>query len=156
MNLLKEKYSQYQKLIGTKMHPTEWIEINQQEIDRFAKLTKDHQFIHVNPNKAKKFSPFGETIAHGFFILSLASKFAIDVLPILHINEVRINYGFNRIRFVHPVTVNSQVRGVFSLKNVEIKNEFSLVKTYKLSIEIKKIKKPAIVAEWLILNQYTE
>ena len=156
MNLLKEKYSQYQKLIGTKMDPTEWIEINQQEIDRFAKLTKDHQFIHVNPNKAKKFSPFGETIAHGFFILSLASKFAIDVLPILHINEVRINYGFNRIRFVHPVTVNSQVRGVFSLKNVEIKNEFSLVKTYELSIEIKKTKKPAVVAEWLILNQYTE
>ena len=156
MNLLKEKYSQYQKLIGTKMDPTEWIEINQQEIDRFAKLTKDHQFIHVNPNKAKKFSPFGETIAHGFFILSLASKFAIDVLPILHMNEVRINYGFNRIRFVHPVTVNSQVRGVFSLKNVEIKNEFSLVTTYELSIEIKKTKKPAVVAEWLILNQYTE
>ena len=156
MNLIKEKYSQYQKLIGTKMNPTEWIEINQQEIDRFAKLTKDHQFIHVDPNKAKKFSPFGETIVHGFFILSLASKFAIDVLPILHTNEVRINYGFNRIRFVHPVTVNSQVRGVFSLKNVEIKNEFSLVKTYELSIEIKKTKKPAVVAEWLILNQYTE
>ena len=156
MNLIKEKYSQYQKLIGTKMNPTEWIEINQQEIDRFAKLTKDHQFIHVDPNKAKKFSPFGETIVHGFFILSLASKFAIDVLPILHMNEVRINYGFNRIRFVHPVTVNSQVRGVFSLKNVEIKNEFSLVKTYELSIEIKKTKKPAVVAEWLILNQYTE
>ena len=156
MIFLKKEYSQYQKKIGKSVGPTKWVKINQQKIDQFAKLTKDPQFIHTDPIKAEQSSPFGKTIAHGFFILSLASKFAIDVLPPIKKNEVRINYGFNKIRFVHPVIVDSKIRGIFSLKEIEKKNEFTLVKTYDFTIEIQNIQKPAIVAEWIILNKYLE
>ena len=74
--------------------------------------------------------------------------------PRLKKNEIRINYGFNKVRFIHPVEVNSNIRGNFILKNTEKKNEFSLINTYELSIEIKTNEKPAIVSEWIILNQY--
>ena len=154
MNLLNEEFLKYQKKIGQKLGPTDWIQITQNKIDEFAYLTQDSQFIHIDPIKAKQHSPFGKTIAHGFLVLSFASKFALDVFPEIKKNEIRINYGFNKVRFIHPVEVNSNIRGNFILKNAEKKNEFSLINTYELSIEIKTKEKPAIVSEWIILNQY--
>tara|TARA_A100001011_G_C13667000_1_gene578011 strand:+ start:55 stop:543 length:489 start_codon:yes stop_codon:yes gene_type:complete len=155
MNFFQKEYSKYQKKIGKKIGPSNWIEITQNKIDQFAKLTQDTQFIHTDPIKTKKKSPFGKTIAHGFFILSFASKFALDVLPNIKKNEVRINYGFDKVRFISPVFVNSKIRGVFNLKSIEIKNNSSLLKTYELLIEIKDFEKPAIVANWNILNQFS-
>ena len=154
MNFLNEEFLKYQKKIGQKLRPTDWIQVTQQKIDEFAYLTQDSQFIHIDPIKAKQHSPFGKTIAHGFLVLSFASKFALDVLPQVKKNEIRINYGFNKVRFIHPVEVNSNIRGNFILKNTEKKNELSLINTYELSIEIQTKKKPAIVSEWIILNQY--
>ena len=154
MNLLNEEFLKYKKKIGQKLGPTDWIQITQNKIDEFAYLTQDPQFIHIDPIKAKQNSPFGKTIAHGFLVLSFASKFALDVLPQVKKNEIRINYGFNKVRFIHPVEVNSNIRGNFILKNTEKKYEFSLINTYELSIEIKTKEKPAIVSEWIILNQY--
>ena len=137
MNLLNEEFLKYQKKIGQKLGPTDWIQITQNKIDEFAYLTQDSQFIHIDPIKAKQHSPFGKTIAHGFLVLSFASKFALDVFPEIKKNEIRINYGFNKVRFIHPVEVNSNIRGNFILKNTEKKNELSLINTYELSIEIK-------------------
>ena len=136
MNLLNEEFLKYQKKIGQKLGPTDWIQITQNKIDEFAHLTQDSQFIHIDPIKAKQHSPFGKTIAHGFLVLSFASKFALDVFPEIKKNEIRINYGFNKIRFLHPVEVDSNIRGNFILKNTEKKNELSLINTYELSIEI--------------------
>ena len=154
MNFLNEEFLKYKKKIGQKFGPTDWIQITQNKIDEFAHLTQDPQFIHIDPIKAKQNSPFGKTIAHGFLVLSFASKFALDVLPQIKKNEIRINYGFNKVRFIHPVEVNSNIRGNFILKNTEKKNELSIINTYEVSIEIQTKKKPAIVAEWIILNQY--
>ena len=105
------------------------------KINEFAFLTQDLQFIHIDPIKAKQNSPFGKTIAHGFLVLSFASKFALDVLPQIKKNEIRINYGFNKVRFINPVEVDSNIRGNFILKNTEKKNELSLINTYELSID---------------------
>ncbi len=156
MNYINEEYLHYQKKIGQKLDPSNWIHITQKKIDKFAQLTQDPQFIHTDPIKAKLHSPFEKTIAHGFLVLSFASKFALDVLPPLKKKEVRINYGFNKIRFVHPVLVNSKIRGIFILKNIEKKNNLSLIITYELTIEIQNNQKPAIVSDWIILNQFSD
>ena len=155
MNYLNEEYLHYQKKIDQKLNPSNWIQITQKKIDEFAQLTQDPQFIHTDPIKAKLHSPFEKTIAHGFLVLSFASKFALDVLPPLKKKEVRINYGFNKIRFVHPVLVNSKIRGIFILKNIEKKNNLSLISTYEVTIEIQNNQKPAIVSDWIILNQFS-
>ena len=156
MNYLNKKYLHYQKKIGQKLNPSNWIQITQKKIDEFAQLTQDAQFIHTDPIKAKLHSPFEKTIAHGFLVLSFASKFALEVLPHLKKREIRINYGFNKIRFIHPVLVDSKIRGIFILKNIEMKNNLSLISTYELTIEIQNNQKPAIVSDWIILNQFSD
>ena len=155
MNYLHEEYLYYQKKIGQKLDPSKWIQITQKKIDGFAQLTQDAQFIHTDPIKAKLHSPFEKTIAHGFLVLSFASKFALEVLPPLKKREIRINYGFNKIRFIHPVLVDSKIRGIFTLKNIEKKNNLSLISTYEVTIEIQNNQKPAIVSDWIILNQFS-
>ena len=156
MNYLNEEYLHYQKKIDQKLNPSNWIQITQKKIDEFAQLTQDPQFIHTDPIKAKLHSPFEKTIAHGFLVLSFASKFALEVLPPLKKKEVRINYGFNKVRFIHPVLVDSNIRGIFTLKNIEKKNNLSLISTYEVTIEIQNNQKPAIVSDWIILNQFSD
>ena len=156
MELLKQELLLQQSQIGHKIGSSEWASIDQKRINAFAKITEDPQFIHIDPDKAKGQSPFGKTIAHGFLILSLASKFAIEVLPKTSLEIIRINYGFNKIRFIHPVFVNSLVRGTFTLNTIEKKNERGLLQTFELIIEIKETEKPALVGEWLMLTQFNE
>lgn len=156
MNYLNEEYLHYQKKIDQKLNPSNWIQITQKKIDEFAQLTQDPQFIHTDPIKAKLHSPFEKTIAHGFLVLSFASKFALEVLPPIKKKEVRINYGFNKVRFIHPVLVDSNIRGIFTLKNIEKKNNLSLISTYELTIEIQNYQKPGIAADWIILNQFSD
>ena len=140
--------------VGQELGVSDWFQVDQDRIDQFADVTLDHQFIHIDSEKATPL--FGSTIAHGFLVLSFASKFALDVLPPLKKKEVRINYGFNKIRFVHPVLVNSKIRGIFTLKNIEKKNNLSLISIYELTIEIQNNQKPAIVSDWIILKQFSD
>ena len=156
MELLKQELLLQQSQIGHKIGSSEWASIDQKRINAFAKITEDPQFIHIDPDKAKRQSPFGKTIAHGFLILSLASRFAIEVLPKTSLKIIRINYGFNKIRFIHPVFVNSLVRGTFRLNTIEKKNERGLLQNFELIIEIKETEKPALVGEWLMLTQFNE
>ena len=156
MELLTQELLLQQSQIGHKIGSSEWASIDQKRINAFAKITEDPQFIHIDPDKAKRQSPFGKTIAHGFLILSLASKFAIEVLPKTSLEIIRINYGFNKIRFIHPVFVNSLVRGTFTLNTIEKKNERGLLQNFELTIEIKETEKPALIGEWLMLTQFNE
>ena len=138
--------------IGSIVGQSEWVNINQKLIDDFAKLTMDDQFIHVDPERALKETPFGSTIAHGFLILSISTKLFVDVVGKIEGEKMGINYGFNKLRFVNPVKSNDMIRGIFKLKEVTRRKPNEILFTHDLTIEIKNVKKPAIVCEWLNLS----
>ena len=139
--------SELQSLVGEEIGTSEWIDITQDMINVFAKLTMDEQWIHVDEKMAAEHSPFGRTVAHGFMILSFASKVCYDVLKVDDI-KMGLNYGLDRVRFPNPILVGSKVRGRVSLDSVEhIENGMK----YKLIVlfEMKGQEKPACVAEFL-------
>lgn len=137
--------------VGQEVFLTDWVVITQERIDQFAQATGDFQWIHVDSVRAAKSSPFGCTIAHGFLTLSLLGKFYEAHLS-LPFCEMGINYGLNKVRFTQPVRVNSQVRGRFVLTTLEdISGGLQL--TFKVTIEIDGLDKPACVAE-SVVRQY--
>lgn len=137
---------------GEERGVSDWFQVNQAMINQFAKLTHDNQFIHLDSEKAKNETDFSGTIAHGFLILAFSSKFASEVLNRNTDKAVLINYGFDKVRFVHPVYCDSLIRGRFFLKRVEVNRPLQLRQVYDLSVEIKNCDKPAIVAEWITLT----
>jgi acyl dehydratase len=142
------KPSELQSLIGTEVGVSSWIEIDQARIDAFAEVTNDHQFIHVNPELAKQ-TPFGTTIAHGFLTLSLASGMSYEAVAPLEGVVMGVNYGFDKLRFLAPVPVNSRVRGRFKLLSAEDKGGGRWLIKHELTVEIEGGDKPALIAEWL-------
>lgn len=104
---------------GEAVGVSQWRAVDQQRIDGFAELTEDPQWIHTDPARAAKESPFGTTIAHGFLSLSLLSAMAMDVLPTIQGQVMGINYGFDKVRFMNPVREGSKVRGTFTLLEVK-------------------------------------
>ncbi|MFA4950249.1 MaoC family dehydratase [Brevundimonas sp.] len=142
------KPSELQSLIGTEVGVSSWIEIDQARIDAFAEVTNDHQFIHVNPELAKQ-TPFGTTIAHGFLTLSLASGMSYEAVAPLEGVVMGVNYGFDKLRFLAPVPVNSKVRGRFKLLSAEDKGGGRWLIKHELTVEIEGGDKPALIAEWL-------
>ena len=135
-------------LAGTDLGHTGWLEITQERVNTFADATNDHQWIHVDRERAAA-GPFGTTIAHGFLTLSLLSNMAYQVCPTIEGVKFPLNYGFNRLRFVAPVPVNSRVRAHFVLKDVEALDDTQRQIVYEVSVEIEGRPKPALVAEWL-------
>ena len=154
MSETKKNYEFLQSMQGAEVGVSEWILIDQSKIDDFARVTQDNQFIHIDPERVKKETDFGGTIAHGFLVLSLASKFSSDVLSHDSKKSVSINYGFDKVRFISPVPANSFVRGRFNLKRVDVNRPTELRQIYDLSIEIKGSDRPAIIAEWITLTIY--
>ncbi len=126
-----------------------WIEISQEMIDAFAQITRDHQFIHVDPVRAKAETPYGGTIAHGFLTLSMLSAFAIDCLPVAAETAMSINYGFDKVRFLNPVRSGSRIRGRFKLLEYAARKAGEMQARYAVSVEIEGNDKPALAAEWL-------
>ena len=104
--------------VGDEFGPSEWLEIDQERINRFAEATDDPQWIHVDPERAAE-GPFGTTIAHGFLTLSLLVRFWYEVGPAFEDYRMGINYGLNKVRFPAPVPVGSRVRGRFTVVGVE-------------------------------------
>lgn len=145
------KPSDLHALIGTEVGVSSWIEIDQARIDAFADITNDHQFIHVNPELAAQ-TPFGTTIAHGFLTLSLASGMSYEAVPALDGVVMGVNYGFDKLRFLAPVPVNSRVRGRFKLMSVEDKGGGRWLVKHELTVEIEGGEKPALIAEWLAMH----
>ena len=141
-------------LVGTEVGVSDWLTVDQPMIDLFAKATHDHQFIHVDPERALTESPFGGTIAHGFLTLSLLSAMNFDCVPRIREQTMGINYGFDRIRFMSPVKSGSRIRGHFTLAEIRFRGAGMLMTTYDISIEIENERKPALTAIWITIIQF--
>ena len=142
---------QLQARKGESMGISQWREVDQARIDGFATLTEDPQWIHTDPQRAANESPFGSTIAHGFLSLSLLSAMAMDVLPRLEGQVMGINYGFDKVRFISPVTEGSRIRGHFTLQDISQRSDNEWQLRHNVSVEIEGHDKPALIAEWLSL-----
>ena len=134
--------------VGKEIGLTEWMTIDQDSINKFAKLTHDEQWIHIDPVRSAKESPYKKPIAHGFMILSFASKFAYEVLEISDIT-FGLNYGFDKIRFMNATPVDARIRGRISLMDYQQKEANSVKYKMKIVFEIEGAEKPACVGEWL-------
>jgi acyl dehydratase len=138
--------------VGREIGTSDWHLVSQEQIDGFADATGDHQFIHVDPARAAKETPFGGTIAHGFLTLSLLSKLAMEALPGIEGRVMGINYGFEKIRFLSPVRSGARIRGRFDLQNLTARNERELLMRFAVTVEIENEDKPALAAEWLTIS----
>jgi acyl dehydratase len=140
---------QFQALVGTEVGLSDWITIDQAMIDKFADATGDRQFIHVDPERAKR-TPFGGTIAHGFLTLSLYPLLrARSGMPVLDGVGMSINYGGNRVRFLAPVLCGARLRGRFVLTEFVNLGEGRWRETMAYTAEIEGGDRPAMVAEWV-------
>jgi acyl dehydratase len=136
-------------LVGRELGVSEWLTITQERIQQFADATGDHQWIHVDPERAKRDSPFGGTIAHGFLTLSLASQFQKQILEIRSGVRMGINYGLNRVRFMAPVRTGSRIRARFTLQSLkEVTGAMEAV--FAVTVESEKSEKPCCAAEWVV------
>lgn len=145
--------NQIKDLVGTELGVSKWMDVPQSRINLFADATDDHQFIHVDPERAAE-TPFGGTIAHGFLTLSMLSAMHADAVPRVEEDHFGINYGFNKIRFMAPVPVDSRVRGRFFLKEGRLRGAGKMMTTYDVTIEIEDVQKPAMTATWLTIIQF--
>jgi acyl dehydratase len=136
--------------IGAELGTSDWLLIDQQRINDFADCTGDHQFIHVDPEKAKQ-TPFGGTIAHGFLSLSLITQFSESVGCGFENMVMGINYGFDKVRFLAPIRVNSRIRAHVRLLDVQEKKPDHFLIRKEISLEIEDETTPALIAEWLIM-----
>jgi acyl dehydratase len=136
--------------IGKELGRSEWLTIDQDRINQFAECTGDHQFIHVDPEKAK-LTPFGSTIAHGFLSLSLVPKLMEGIMIMPAGLKMAVNYGLDSVRFIQPVKVNSKVRLVVNLTDAHEKNPGQWLLKAKVVLEIEGSEKPAYIAEPLTL-----
>lgn len=129
---------------------SDWITVDQAMIDTFAEATGDHQFIHVDPERAAQ-TPFGGTIAHGFLTLSLMPVMAARVpdAPVLAGVRMGVNYGGNKVRFLTPVRSGKRVRGRFKVLEFGEKRPGQYQQTVEFSVEIEDEDKPALIAEWI-------
>lgn len=135
-------------MVGRPIGTSPWIEISQKDIDIFAEVTGDHQFIHVDAEAAAR-TPFGGTVAHGFLTLSLLSQMASHVMLVPDTLKMAVNYGFERVRFIAPVRSGKRVRGHFTLSALEEKRPGQWQMTHDVTIEIEGEDKPALQAAWI-------
>jgi acyl dehydratase len=134
--------------IGQEIGVSDWVTVTQEMIDAFAQTTGDHQWIHVDVERARRESPFQSTIAHGFLTLSLITQLHSGAVSVDAGQAMGINYGLNRVRFVNPVRAGSRVRGHSKVLGVDEFAEGVQV-TWQISVELENIDKPALVAEWV-------
>ena len=135
--------------VGREIAVTGWLTVTQERIRDFAEVTEDRQWIHVDRERAKRESPFGTTIAHGFLTLSLVSHFMREAIEIRSGVRMGINYGLNRVRFPSPVLADSQIRARVSLLSMkELPN--AVEATFAISVEGQNSDKPHCVAEWIV------
>ncbi len=130
---------------------TEWFQVRQEQINLFADCTLDHQFIHIDPERVKD-TPFGSTIAHGFLSLSMLSHFAESFGTLINGTYMAINYGFDKVRFINPVKVDSNIRAKATLKEIIEKKPGQFLLRTLVEIEIEGEEKPALLAEWLTMQ----
>ena len=140
---------------GQEVGVSDWLAVTQPMIDGFADLCGDHQFIHVDPVRAAE-TPFGGTIAHGFFTLSLLTWFAQGLRPRIEGTKHSVNYGFDRLRFVAPVPADSRIRGRFKLTRLEERVPGEITQHWEATVEIEGGQRPALIADWVIRSYLEE
>ncbi len=144
-----EGIEELRSLVGREINSSDWLEVTQARINAFADATEDHQWIHIDVQRAKTDSPFKTTIAHGFLTLSLLPDLAAQAFKVQGDFKMGINYGLNRLRFVSPVPAGSRIRAHFALHSLEdVPGGVQL--TWSVTVVIDGGQKPALVAEWLV------
>jgi len=133
--------------VGEEVVVSGWLEMTQERINGFAEATGDHQWIHVDPERARRESPFGMPIAHGFLTLSLLSKFLSESVRFSQ-SKMGVNYGINRLRFTAPVPVGARIRARLTVKRLE-ELQGGVQVTWAVVLEREGSDKPCLIAEWL-------
>ncbi|KAB1083490.1 MaoC family dehydratase [Neorhizobium galegae] len=141
-------------MVGQELSISDWMTVDQTMINLFADATHDHQFIHVDPDRAAMEGPFGGTIAHGFLTLALLPAMTFNGLPNIREQTITLNYGFDRVRFLLPVKTGSRVRGRFLLLNGRFRGASILMTTYQVTVELEHESKPALTANWITMVQF--
>ncbi len=144
-----QNLAELEKHVGQELGLSNWITVTQAQIDQFAVTTGDEQWIHIDPIKCAAESPYQNTIAHGFLVLSLASKLCQECYRIDSV-LMAINYGLDKVRFPHPTAVGSKIRTRVTLKELNYKGAAALLKLHVV-FELENISKPACVADWVLL-----
>lgn len=150
MSLIVVPKDQLAARVGHKFGPGDWVTLDQSRIDTFADCTEDHQFIHIDQEKAAQ-TPFGGTIAHGFLTLSMLAKMCEGEGIAPEGLVMGINYGFDKIRFLAPVRAGKRVRANRELVRVDAKDDNRFLLTHTVTVEIEGEDAPALVAEWLTM-----
>ncbi len=154
----EKAFKLFKEVEGKEQATGDWMEIDQEVVNQFADVTQDHQFIHVDPERAKQ-TPFGGPIAHGFLTLSLLTHLSGSANPEnpdparLEGMIMGVNYGFEKVRFISPVKVGSRIRVHKLLSKVELKGN-AVQQTQTMTVEIEGGSKPALVADWLTRAVY--
>lgn len=135
--------------VGREIGVSDWLQISQERIQQFAEATEDRQWIHLDTERAKRESPYGTTIAHGFLTLSLVSYLMKQAVQIQSGLRMAVNYGLNRVRFPAPVPAGSRIRGRFALTELkELPKGIEAV--FSVTVEGEGKEKPCCVAEWIV------
>jgi acyl dehydratase len=143
-----ESIAKLSEHVGQEVAVSDWLEVTQERINGFAEATEDRQWIHIDPERAARESPFKQAIAHGFLTLSLLSELMRLAVAVGGV-RMGINYGLNRVRFVSPVPAGSRIRGRFMLSGFEeIKGGAQA--TWNVTVERDGGDKPCCTAEWLV------
>ncbi|MEC8112158.1 MAG: MaoC family dehydratase [Pseudomonadota bacterium] len=149
MALTMVKPEEMEAQAGTKLPPGDWFEIDQERINTFADCTEDHQFIHIDPERAAKQTPFGGTIAHGFLTLSLMTKLCSENGVYPEGIVMGVNYGLDKVRFLNPVRAGKKVRAHTEIMSVDRKDANRFLVKQAVTVEIEGEDTPAVYAEWL-------
>jgi acyl dehydratase len=152
MTKAEDAYELFKTAVGQPEGTGDWLQVTQERINAFADVTEDHQFIHVDPKLAAELSPWGVTVAHGFLTLSLLVKLAESIpQPAERLDGIvmGVNYGFEKVRFISPVKVDSKIRCSSVLAAVDQKDPNTLQTVRTMTVEIDGESKPALVADWI-------
>jgi acyl dehydratase len=147
----EKSWRELQAEVGGELGVSEWFLMDQERVNRFADVTLDHQFVHVDPERARA-TQFGGTIAHGLLTLSLIVHLCLPFVPKLKNTKLLVNYGFDKVRFSAPVKVGSRIRARGKLAGIEERRPGQVIVRLDVTIEIEDEEKPALVAEWLSLH----
>jgi acyl dehydratase len=142
--------SSLKDLVGQELAVTDWFNITQERVQQFADATLDHQWIHVDVERARRESPFGAPIAHGFLTLSLLSHLMHEAMEIKQGLRLAVNYGLNRVRFVSPVRVGSNIRARMALQSLKDVPPNGMEVVFNATVEVEGGDKPCCVADWVV------
>ncbi|AZO67899.1 MAG: MaoC family dehydratase [Mesorhizobium sp.] len=144
-------YEQLRMMTGQELGVSDWTTVDQSRIDQFAECTGDRQWIHVDPERAKRQSPFRTTIAHGYLTLSIIGALALDMGIVPENTQAAFNYGFDKVRFLAPVRAGARIRLRITLLSVEDKGPGQYLMKAANIVEIEGEQKPALTAETLVM-----